>query len=151
MLNISADRDKISAYFKSTVTITSDEKFSAVEVRATKVGEAYARGKGLCVLSDEAQCVDGVVTFDDAISSFTFDVTASELDTDGEYRISIYVSDSRGVWNDTCTLLTNVEDTVKDSNGRYVLVKRNGTGTDEYYKSSYSGEEIDEFIKEVLS
>lgn len=150
MLNITVDKDRISKTLKASVTVTSDENFTAVEARATKNGSAYGRGVGLCLLSDDATTSDGVVTFASALKSYSFDVESAELETDGDYRISVYVMNEDGIWNDTYQLYTNASEAVIDSNGKYVLAKRNGTGTDTSYTSSYSGEEIDDFITEVL-
>lgn len=151
MLTVSVDRDRISNIFKASVTVSSDESFTAIEARATKTGEAYGRGVGLCLLSDDDSASDGVVTLSTAVKSYSFDVESSELSSDGEYRISVYVKNESGVWNDTCQLYTSSSDAVVDSNGAYVLVKRNGTGTDASYTSAYSGEDIDNFITEVLT
>lgn len=154
MLTVSMDRDRISEHFKATVSVTSDVNITAFEVRATKVGEPYASGEGYDLLSDDSSdfytVKDGVAYASEPLNSFSFYIEASELAADGEYRISIYVRNSDGIWSDVCQLYTNSSQALVDSSGAYVLVKRLGTGTDCLYTSSYSGEEIDNFISEVL-
>ena len=151
MLTISIDRNRISYVFKATVSVQSDEPVYAYEAKATKAGQPYGRGIGYDLLSDDVASSKGVVTLGSPENSFSFDIEFSELDSDGDYRINVYVRDENGVWNDCCQLYTSASEAVKDSNGAYVLVKRNGSGADTSYKSAYSGNDINNFITEVLS
>ncbi len=149
MLTIQTDRNRISNHFKSTVRITSDEEVYAYEARATRLGEPYGRGIGYDLLSDDTDASNGVVTLASPLTELTFDIESSELLSDGDYRISIYVMNADGVWNDTCQLYTSSGEAVKDSDGRNVLVKRED-GTQMSYTSAYSGKDMDDFITEVL-
>lgn len=151
MLTVTADRNRISENYKATVTVVADTPFAAIEARATENGSAYGRGIGYDMLSDDNSSDSGVITFADAVTEYSFDVECSELGyLDGNYRISVFVMDSDGIWSDCCALYTNASEQVKDSQGDAVLVKRTGTGTDESYTSAYSGADIDNFISEVL-
>ncbi len=151
MVNVAIDRNRISNYFKATVSVTSDLSFTAIEARATKKGSGFGREVGICLLSDDAAASDGVVTLPSAVKNFTFDAESSEILTDGEYRISVFVLTDDGKWNDGSLLFTSSSETVYDTNGNKVYVKRDGSGTDEVYTSVYSGAVIDSFIAEVLS
>ena len=151
MIAVTIDRNRIRGYLKGIVTVISDVPFVASEARATKNGEAWGRGIGYDLVSDDVSSVNGVVTLSSAVYSFTFDVEADELSSDGDYRISVFVMDSSGVWNDCFNLFTKLLQAVVDKNGAYVLAKSNGGGTEESYISAYSGGEIDNFIREVLS
>ena len=144
MLTISIDRNRISTHFKATVTVH-------YEARATKQGQPYGRSVGYDLLSDDASASNGIVTLSTPVSSFSFDIESSELQTDGDYRISVYVRNKDGVWNDCCQLYTSSSEAVRDSNGAYVLAKCDGSGTDSSYKSAYSGNDINNFVTEVLS
>ena len=154
MLTISVDRKKISNNITATVSVFSDYMFDAVEVRATKAGEPYMRGLGYALLADEKiygySPADGTVYFDSPVSYFNFSVSAPELGTDGKYRISVYVRDTLGVWNDVCPVYTSEMQQLTDVNGAHIFVCRDGTGTDEQYKSACKGVHIDNFIHEVL-
>ncbi len=149
MLTIQTDRNRISNHFKSAVRITSDEEVYAYEARATRQGEPYGRGIGYDLLSDDTDASNGVVTLSTPSTDLTFDIESSELLSDGDYRISIYVMNADGVWNDTCQLYTASGEAVKDSDGKSVLVKRED-GTQMSYTSAYSGKDMDDFITEVL-
>lgn len=151
MTTVTIDRNRISEFLKATVNVESDIPFIAVEARATKKGSGFGRGIGICLLSDDATASDGVVALPSAVSNFIFDAQCSEFLTDGEYRISVFVQTEDGKWNDGSALLTSSGEKVYDKNGVCVLVKKNGTGTDETYKSTYSGDVINNFISEVLS
>lgn len=159
MLTISVDRDRLSTHLKANVTVRSDEYIQAFEARATLAGQPCGRGIGCDLLADEFDeasgyyydSESGVAYPPEPYRSVSFDVEAAELNTDGEYRISIYVMNKSGVWNDTCILYTKNSESVIDSDGAYILVMRNTTGEDESYTSAYSGKEIDDFITEVLS
>ena len=151
MLTINTDRNRISNHLKAAVNVSSDENVYAYEVRATKTGQPYKKGTGYCLLADDISVSAGVVTLSTPAKSFSFDIEFAELDSDGDYRISVYVMNKDGVWNDTCQLYTSSGEAVKGSDGRYIFAKRNGSGTDESYVSAYSGNVIDSFITEVLS
>ncbi len=151
MINVAIDRNRISNYFKATVTVTSDLSFTAIEVRATNKGSGFGRGVGICLLSDDAASSGGVVTLPTAVNGYTFDAECSEIFADGEYRISVFVLTEDGKWNDGSVLFTSGNDKVYDSNGATVCVKRDGSGTDETYLSAYSGDDINNFVAEVLS
>ncbi len=151
MLTISIDRNRISNHFKATVTVQSDEPVYAYEARATKSGQPYGRSVGCDLLSDDVSASNGIVTLSTPANSFSFDIESSELQTDGDYRISVYVRDESGVWNDCCQLYTSSSEAVRDSSGAYVLAKRDGSGTDALYTSAYSGNDINNFVTEVLS
>ena len=138
MKTISFDRRRISSYLKSTVTVSSDEPFCAVEARATKVNSNFGKGIGQDLLSDDASAVNGVVTLPSAVTSYSFDVEYPELLTDGEYRISVYLMNEAGEWDDTSMLLTNDGKTVTDKSGAVIRVRRDGRGKDESYHSAYS-------------
>ena len=150
MTSISVDNNRISNHIKGTITVLSDEPFYAIEARATKKGSDFGRGTGYDLLSDDASAVNGIVTFPSAVTSYTFDVECSELLTDGEYRISVYVLNEANVWDDTSVLLTSDGKTVTDKTGAVIRVQRNGSGVDEVYTSAYSGDAINNFIAEVL-
>ena len=150
MQTISIDRRKISSLFKATVNVQSDEEFCACEARATKTGQPYGKGIGYDLLSDDISASGGIVTFGNPVSSFVFDIESPELEADGDYRISVYVMNADGVWNDCCQLYTSSAETVRDSQGAYVLVKRDGNGSDSSYTSAYSGNDINKFVTEVL-
>ncbi len=151
MLTVSVDRNVISKKFKATVSVSSDVLVTAYEVRATKTGELYGRGRGLDLLSDDTSVVNGVVNVPSPVRTFTFDIESDELSSDGEYRISVYVMNEDGIWNDCCQLFTSAQQQVIDSAGAYVLVKRLGNGNDDSYLSVYPGDVINNFISEVLS
>lgn len=150
MLTVAINRNRISSHFKATVNVGSDEKIYAYEARATKTGQPYGKGTGYDLLSDDITADSAIVTLQEPLNSFAFDVESSELENDGNYRISIYVMNADGIWNDTCQLYTSSSETVIDSDGKNVLAKRNGSGTDERFISAYTGAEIDNFITEVL-
>lgn len=151
MLTILIDRNRISNYLKATVSVNSDVPVTAYEARGTKNGESYGRGIGYNLLSDDVSTSNGVVNLSSPANSFSFDIESAELAADGEYRISVYVRNENGVWNDCCQLYTYDSETVRDSNGDYVLVKRTGNGTDDSYKSVFTGNDINNFVTEVLS
>lgn len=150
MINVTIDRNRISNRFKATVNVTSDKPFTAVEGRATKKGTAFGKGTGICLLSDDTATANGIVTLPSAVNNYSFDVECSEILTDGEYRISVFVQTEDGKWNDCSALLTSADETVYAKNSDVILVKRNGSGTDETYKSAFSGDAINEFVSEVL-
>ena len=151
VINVTIDRNRISSRFKATVNVSSDKPFTSVEGRATKKGSAFGRGTGICLLSDDSATTNGVVTLPSAVNNYSFDVECSEILTDGEYRISVFVMTEDGKWNDCSVLLTSADETVYDKNSDVVLVERNGSGTDETYISAFSGDVINEFISEVLA
>lgn len=151
MLTISIDRNRISNHFKATVSVKSDEPVYAYEARATRSGQPFGRSIGYDLLSDDASASNRIVTLSTPVSTFSFDIESSELQADGDYRISVYVRNEDGVWSDCCQLYTLSSEAVRDSNGAYVLVKRNGNGTDTSYTSAYSGNDINNFVTEVLS
>lgn len=151
MINVTIDRNRISNYFKATAEVLSDVPFIAIQARATKKGSAFGPGTGICLLNDDTVTVNGVVTLPSAVNNYSFDVECSEILTDGEYRISVFVLTEDGKWNDSSVLLTSADETVYDKNSAVVSVKRNGSGTDETYKTAYSGDIINNFISEVLS
>lgn len=151
MLTIKVDRNRISPSFKATVNVQSDKPIMAYEARATKSGEAFGRGVGFDLLSDDASASNGVVTLSSSVTSFSFDIESTELSSDGSYRISVFVKDVNGVWNDCSALYTSASQPVRDSSGAYVLAKRSGSGTDTTYKSAYTGNQINNFVSEVLS
>lgn len=149
MLTISIDRSRISHHFKANVIVQSDVPFTAYEARATITNESYGKGIGFDLLSDDSSSSGGVVTLSSPVTSVSFDVESYELEADGNYRISVYVRDESEVWNDCCQLYTSSGEEVKDSDGRNVLAKRED-GTQQSYTSAYSGNEINNFITEVL-
>ena len=151
MISVTIDRNRISSYFKATVNVSSDIPFTAIEARATKIGSGFGRGTGICLLSDDFVSSGGVVTLPSAVQTYSFDTEYNELLTDGEYRITVFVRMEDGKWAGGSNLLTSLSDTVYDKNGAAVLVKRNGSGNDESYRSAYTGADIDNFISEVLS
>lgn len=147
---ITADRNKVSPYLKAAVTVVSDSLFYAVEARATKQGEPFGRGIGFDLLSDDDTATNGVVTFSQGVNTFSFDIEAAELSSDGEYRISVFVRDASGIWNDCGQLYAKNQQAVIDKNGANILAKRTA-GTAENYISAYSGDVINNFITEVLA
>ena len=155
MPDIIIDRQKISSHFKANVTVISDFEFVAVEVRATKTGEPYMKGCGYDLISDdrseEYYTENGIAYTYEPVTSISFDIESSELRGDGEYRISIYLKNTDGVWNDVCGLYTNASEAIVDCNGKYIFAQRNMTGVDKSYISVFSGEETDNFVSEVLS
>lgn len=151
MLTIAVDRNRISPHYKATVNVQSDEPIMAYEARATKSGEAFGRGVGFDLLSDDTSASNGVVTLPSAATSFSFDIESTELAADGAYRVSVFVKDANGVWNDCSALYTSASQPVRDSSGAYVMAKRSGSGTDTTYKSAYTGDQINNFVSEVLS
>lgn len=151
MLTISIDRNRISNRFKANVSVESDVPVTAYEARATRKNDSYGKGIGYDLLSDDISASNGIVTLSTPVSSFSFDIESAELSSDGDYRISVYVRNKDGVWNDCCQLYTSSGEAVRDSIGSYLLAKRDGSGTDTSYKSSYSGNDINNFITEVLS
>ena len=151
MVSITVDRIRISSNLKATVTITSDTPFIAYEARGYYAGEKYGRGIGYCLLSDDKTTTNGVVTLASAVSSVSFDVESAELDDiEGDYRISVFVMDSNGVWDDTCVLYSSSGEVMLGSDGKKICAKRNGSGTDASYISAYSGAQINNFVNEVL-
>ena len=150
MITVVIDRHRISRHFKSKVSVTSDVPIRAYEARAAVTGQPYGKGIGYDLLGDDLSLTNGVVELAKAVTSFSFDVESAELAADGDYRICVYVRDEDGVWNDCCQLYTSSSETVIDSRGDYVLIKRAGNGTDTSYKSLFSGNDIDNFIAEVL-
>ena len=151
MVSISVDRSRISTHYKATVTVTSDTPFKAYEARGSLADDKHGRGTGFCLLGDDADAVNGVVTLPSAVNTVSFDVESAELcDIDGDYRISVFTMDENGVWDDTCVLLTASDEELFGSDGKKILAKRNGSGADESYMSAYSGEQINNFVNEVL-
>lgn len=154
MLTFLTDRNRISNHFKACVTVNSDTEFDAFQVRATKIGEPYMLGVGYDLLCDDlidgGYCLDGTAYVYEPATSLSFDIESSELENDGEYRISVYVRNTHGTWNDVCPLYTKDEQLIVDSNSAYIFVQRLGFGTDDSYTSAYAGEDIAEFISEVL-
>lgn len=148
MLTVTVDRQRISSVFSATVTVISDELFDAVEVRATALGDDFGKGVGLCMLGDDLTVSEGTVLLDSLVSELTFDVEKEELDADGDYRISVFVRNESGVWNDCAFLMTASGESIVDNNGATILVKREG-GKDETYISAYEGFAVDEFVAEV--
>lgn len=151
MLTISIDRNKISSHFKASVSVVSDTAIDAYEARATLFGAPYGRGVGYDLISDDAAAADGAAPLSPAAASFSFDVEAAELPSDGKYRISVYVRDTNGIWNDCDYLVTKTADAVRDSSGAYVQVKRTSASINTFYQSAYTGDEINNFITEALS
>ena len=149
MLTIHTDRNRISGHLKATVNIVSDEPVYSYEARATRQNESFGRGIGYDLLSDDASSVSGVVTLSTPATEISFDIESSELNSDGDYRISVYVMNADGVWNDTCQLFTSSGEAVKDSDGKYILAKRED-GTQTSYISAYLGDDINNFVSEVL-
>ena len=150
MTAVTVDRQRISDKLKATVTVTSDFLFDAIEARATKANENFGRGQGGCLLSDDTSPADGVLILSAPVNEFSFDVEKTELFSDGEYRISVFLRNTDGVWNDCSALLTPQGENLVDSLGRKMFAKRN-VGTEETYISAYDGTVIDNFITEVLS
>ena len=150
MITIKTDRKKISRYLKTTVTVSSDMKITAYEARATKNSMPYGMGIGYNLLGDDVSLTDGIVIPAMPVTSFSFDVEFSELGSDGDYRISIFVRNEDGIWNYCCLLYTSDSEKITDANGAYILAKRNGQGTDELYTSVFSGKDINDFVTEVL-
>lgn len=154
MPEIVIDRYKISSHLKANVNVNSDFEFIAFEVRATKTGEPYMRGCGYDLISDdtaESYYIDNSIAYTyEPLKNISFDIESVELAGDGEYRISVYLKNTDGIWNDVCCLYTNTYQLLVDSNGSYVCAQRNATGTDENYISVFNGGEIENFIKEVL-
>lgn len=150
MIAVTIDRNRISRHLKAVVTVSSDIQITAYEARATKIGTPYGKGIGYDLLSDDSSAFDGVVSAETPVTSFSFDIESAELAADGDYRISIFVRDSEGVWNDCCQLYTSSSEAVIDSAGKYILVKRSGNGTDTSFESEFSGVDMDDFIAEVL-
>ena len=151
MITITIDRNRISNHFKANVSVNSDVPVTAYEARATLSGERYGRGIGYDLLSDDIAVSDGVVNLSTPVNSFSFDVESAELSADGEYRVVVYVKNESGVWNDCCQFCTSASEVIRDSNSAYVLAKRTGSGTDVSYKSVYTGNDINNFVTEVLS
>lgn len=151
MFTVLIDRNRISNHFKATVSVNSDVPVTAYEARATRTGQPYGKGIGYDLLSDDITASNGTVTLGTPVNSFSFDIESVGLSSDGDYRISVYVRNESGVWSDCCQLYTSSSEAVKDSNGDYVLVKRVGNGTDGSYKSVFSGNDINNFVTEVLS
>ena len=60
MAEVTVDNKRISRHIKSTVTVTSDEPFLAIEARATKKGSDFGRGTGYDLLSDDASAENEV-------------------------------------------------------------------------------------------
>lgn len=56
----------------------------------------------------------------------------------------------RKIWSIKCKLCESRGYFIVDSSGATILLRRNGTGGETVYTSAYSGEEIDNFITEVL-
>lgn len=151
MIDITIDRNRISNHFKATVTVTSDLPFIAIEARATHYGAAFGKGIGICLLSDDATSSNGVVTLPSAVKSYNFDAESNEIQTDGVYRITIFVKTEDGKWNDGSALYTSSGEKVFDSTGASVFTKRDGSGIDDMYISAYTGDIINSFISEVLT
>lgn len=151
MITITIDRNRISNHFKANVSVNSDVPVTAYEARATKNGEPYGKGIGYDLLGDDISASNGVVNLSSPVSSFSFDIESAELSADGEYRIVVYVKNASGVWNDCCQFYTSASEEIRDSNNADVLIKRIGNGTDTSYKSAYTGNDINNFVTEVLS
>ena len=151
MITITIDRNRISNHFKANVSVNSDVPVTAYEARATLIGERYGKGIGYDLLSDDIASSNGVVNLSSPVSSFSFDIESAELSADGEYRIVVYVKNESGVWNDCCQFYTSASEVIRDSNNDYVLAKRTGIGTDTLYKSTFTGNDINNFVTEVLS
>ncbi|MBR5232978.1 MAG: hypothetical protein IKW03_02090 [Clostridia bacterium] len=150
MIDITIDRNRISSFFKAEINVTSDVPFTSIEARATKTGSAFGRRTGICLLRDDVTLSDGVVNLPSAVNEYSFDAECAEIQTDGEYRISVFVLTEDGKWNDGSVFLSLSGETVVDSDGALIFVKRDGSGTDETYRSAYSGNDYNSFISEVL-
>lgn len=151
LIDITIDRNKISNHFKATVNVISDIPFTAIEARATAYGAAFGKGIGICLLSDDSSVAGGVVTLPAAVKQYTFDAESDELQTDGVYRITVFVQTEDGKWNDGSALYTSSGERVFDFEGASVFAKRDGSGTDDMCTSAYTGDIINSFISEVLT
>lgn len=151
MITVAVNNSRIGPNKKASISVYSDNDFfNGIEARATAEGAPYGRGWGYDLLKDDYQTENGVLPLNEVTDLFNFDAEADELGSDGIYRISVYVRNLSGIWNDCCGLYINTNERVKDSGGSYVLAKRDGSGTDEQYISAYSGDDIDNFVSGVL-
>ena len=119
-INLSFSREKISEHFKCDVTVTSEELMTAIECRATKIDEDYGTNIGLDILISEGlSTIDGVYFFSEPSSSFTFDVSHTELFEDANYRISVYACDINGSWGGVSSIIVN-NTPLTDSEGNLI-------------------------------
>ena len=100
-VTLSVDRSAIPSGGKANVTVTASENIYAIECRATLSGAPWGLGVGTDVLADDLQTEYGFYELPTPSTTFSFDVESSELlNGDGTYRITVFVRDSRGVWDD---------------------------------------------------
>lgn len=127
-IEVTTTRNTISGDHKATVLVESinpSELIYAVECRATLSGAPWGRGVGVDVLADDLQTDSGVYELPTPAQSFSFDVESSELlSGDGTYRITVYVRDSRGVWDDTFLFIPSGSDMLKTADGKVFKCKR---------------------------
>ena len=122
---LSVDRSAIPDGGKANVTITASENIYAVECRATLSGAQWGRGIGTDVLADDLQTSSGYYELPTPSTSFSFDVESSELlSGDGTYRVTVYVRDARGVWDDTDLFIPAGSDKLVTADGFTFKCKR---------------------------
>ena len=99
-VSVTPDYAKINGSGLSTVSVSTNINAKAFEARATLDGQPYGRGIGTNVISDDVM-VDssGVHIFSAPTTSWSFDVAYTEINTDGEYRISVYAMNEDNVWS----------------------------------------------------
>lgn len=128
-INISVDRSAIPSGGKANVTVsTADptELIYAIECRATLSGSSWGRGIGTDVLADNLQTAStGYYELPVPSTAFSFDVESGELlSGDGVYRITVYIRDSRGVWDDTFLFIPSGSDKLVTADGLVFKCKR---------------------------
>ena len=99
-LTLTPNVSKIGVGGRATATVEMNVLCSKIEARATINGDSYGRGIGINVLSDDVTTDGaGVHTFATPIKTWSFDIEQSELVTDGNYQITVYVQNIDGIWS----------------------------------------------------
>ena len=122
---LSIDRSVIPSGGKANVTVTADENIYAVECRATLSGTPWGRGIGTDVLADDLQTGSGIYELPVPTNTFSFDVESNELISgDGTYRVTVYVRDSHGVWDDIFLFIPSGSDKLVTADDSVFKCKR---------------------------
>lgn len=125
-VTLNIDRSAIASGGKATVTVSASEDIYAIECRATVSGAFWGRGIGTDVLADDLPTTGiGYYELPTPSTSFSFDVESNELvGGDGTYRVTVYVRDSRGVWDDTFLFIPSGSDKLVTADGLVFKCKR---------------------------
>lgn len=118
-LTFSVSGSKISGrepYDRIIVAFSSDIAYTAVECRATKVGDPYGVGRGTLIASF-SQTPAGVRRQFEVYDDFL-------VHGDGEYRVSLFAQGEDGSWNDNYGFIPAGSAGLADAAGKAFLCMR---------------------------